>query len=210
MIRNYKVYLISIIIFIFAYSILGFNLDGQGIFIDEVFHHTFGIIWYDSTMKGDLLNPCITGMGDCEMFNTTCKNVHLSIATGGIIKGMFTGIGDEFFSETERTYYSNMEPCRPIHKNIAVAGENIPSSSELGSARFFFPIFGSLAIVVSFLIGRTLFSNSVGIVFASVLLFHSLLMLYSRIIESEIFQIFFMLLSILLILYSVKIKAEHR
>ena len=203
MISNYRVYLISIIIFIFAYSILGFNLDGQGIFIDEVFHHTFGMIWYDSVMKGDLLNPCVTGIGDCDMLNTAC-NVHVSIATGGIIKGIFTGIGDEFLSETERTYYSNLEPCRPIHKNIAVAGENIPSSSELGSARFFFPIFGSLAIVVSFLIGRTLFSNSVGIVFASVLLFHSLSMLYSRIIQSEIFVIFFMLLSILLILYSVK------
>ena len=203
MISNYRVYLISIIIFIFAYSIFGFNLDGQGIFIDEVFHHTFGMIWYDSVMKGDLLNPCVTGIGDCDMLNTAC-NVHVSIATGGIIKGIFTGVGDEFLSETERTYYSNLEPCRPIHKNIAVAGENIPSSSELGSARFFFPIFGSLAIVVSFLIGRTLFSNSVGIVFASVLLFHSLSMLYSRIIQSEIFVIFFMLLSILLILYSVK------
>ena len=203
MIRNYKVYLISIIIFIFAYSIFGFNLDGQGIFIDEVFHHTFGMIWYDSVMKGDLLNPCVTGIGDCDMLNTAC-NVHVSIATGGIIKGIFTGVGDEFLSETERTYYSNLEPCRPIHKNIAVAGENIPSLSELGSARFFFPIFGSLAVVVSFLIGRNLFSNSVGIVFASVLLFHSLSMLYSRIIQSEIFVIFFMLLSILLILYSVK------
>ena len=203
MISNYRVYLISIIIFIFAYSILGFNLDGQGIFIDEVFHHTFGMIWYDSVMKGDLLNPCITGIGDCDMLNTAC-NVHVSIATGGIIKGIFTGVGDEFLSETERTYYSNLEPCRPIHKNIAVAGENIPSLSELGSARFFFPIFGSLAVVVSFLIGRNLFSNSVGIVFASVLLFHSLSMLYSRIIQSEIFVIFFMLLSILLILYSVK------
>ena len=204
MIRNYKVYLISIIIFIFAYSILGFNLGGQGIYIDEVFHHTFGIIWYDSVMKGDLLNPCITGIGECNMFNAKCEGVDLSIATGGIIKGVFTGMGDEFFSETERTYYGNLEPCRPIHKNIAVAGENIPSSYELESARFFFPVFGSLAVVVSFLIGRNLFSNSVGIVFASVLLFHSLLMLYSRIIESEIFLIFFMLLSILLILYSAK------
>ena len=94
MIRNYKVYLISIIIFIFAYSILGFNLGGQGIYIDEVFYHTFGIIWYDSVMKGDLLNPCITGIGECDMFNAACIHVHLSIATGGIIKGMFTGMGD--------------------------------------------------------------------------------------------------------------------
>jgi len=204
MIRNYKVYLISLIIFISAYSILGFNLGEQGIYIDEVFHHTFGLIWYDSVMSSDLLNPCVTGIGDCNMLNVKCEDVYLSIVTGGIIKGMFTGMGDEFFSETERTYYANLEPCRPIHKNIAVAGENIPSSYELESARFFFPVFGSLAVVVSFLIGRNLFSNSVGIVFASILLFHSLLMLYGRIIQSEIFLIFFILLSILLILYSIK------
>ena len=108
------------------------------------------------------------------------------------------------FSETERIYYGNLEPCRPIHNNIAVSGENIPSSNELGAARFFFPIFASLSIVTSFLIGRTLFSNLVGIVFGSVLLFHSLFMLYSRIIESEIFLIFFVSLSILLILKSFK------
>ena len=207
MVRNYKVYLISLIIFISAYSILGFNLDGQGIYIDEVFHHSFGVTWYDSVMQGDLLNPCITGIGDCHAFNTKCATTYpniLSVNTGGVIKGIFTGMGDEFFSETERTYYGSLEPCRPIHNNIAIPGENIPSSHELGAARFFFPIFGSLAVVVSFLIGRNLFSNLVGIVFASVLLFHSLWMLYSRIIESEVFQIFFMLLSILLLLHWVK------
>ena len=207
MIRNYKVYLIALIIFISAYSILGFNLGGQGIYIDEVFRHSSGLTWYDSVMKGDLLNPCITGIGDCHTFNTKCAEMWpniLSLNTGGIIKGMFIGIGDEFFSETERTYYAGLEPCRPIHNNISVPGVNIPSSHELGAARFFSPILGSIAVVVSFLIGRTLFSNLVGIVFASVLLFHSLWMLYSRTIESEIFQMFFMLLSILLILHWVK------
>ena len=207
MIRNYKVYLIALIIFISAYSTLGFNLGGQGIYIDELFRHSSGLTWYDSVMKGDLLNPCITGIGDCHTFNTKCAEMWpniLSLNTGGIIKGMFIGIGDEFFSETERTYYAGLEPCRPIHNNISVPGVNIPSSHELGAARFFSPILGSIAVVVSFLIGRNLFSNSVGIVFASVLLFHSLLMLYSRIIESEIFLIFFILLSILLILYSIK------
>ena len=207
MANNYKVYFISIIIFASAYSTLGFNLGGQGIYIDELFRHSSGLAWYDSVMKGDLLNPCITGIGDCHAFNQECATMYptiLSLNTGGVIKGMFIGLGYEFFSETEPIYYASLEPCRPIHSNTAIPGENIPSSHELESARFFFPIFGSLAVVVSFLIGRILFSNLVGIVFSSVLLFHSLWMLYSRTVESEIFQMFFMLLSILLILYWIK------
>ena len=125
------------------------------------------------------------------MYVMKCGDGYLEISTGGIIKGVFTGLGDEIFSETERIYYGNLEPCRPIHNNIAVSGENIPSSNELGAARFFFPIFASLSIVTSFLIGRTLFSNLVGLVFGSVFLFHILYMIYSRIIESVIFLIFF-------------------
>lgn len=202
--ENYKLFLICTIFFISAFVVLGFNLSEQGIFIDEVFHHTFGLLWYDYVISGDFQNPCITGLGNCEMYVMKCGDGYLEISTGGIIKGIFTGLGDEIFSETERIYYGNLEPCRPIHNNIAVSGENIPSSNELGAARFFFPIFASLSIVTSFLIGRTLFSNLVGIVFGSVLLFHSLFMLYSRIIESEIFLIFFVSLSILLILKSFK------
>ena len=38
------------------------NLDQQGIFIDEVFHHGFSIMYYDSIKNGDILNPCITGI----------------------------------------------------------------------------------------------------------------------------------------------------
>jgi len=198
------VFLICVIFFIFSFFILEFNISEQGIFIDEVFHHTFGLLWYDYVISGDLQNPCITGIGDCEMPVMKCEGVDLRIATGGMVKGIFTGIGDELFSNTEKTYYGNLEPCRPIHNNISVSGENIPSSNELGSARFFFPIFGSLSVVVSFLIGRNIFSNLVGIVFGSALLFHSLFMLYSRIIQSEIFLIFFISLSILLTLLAFK------
>jgi len=202
--ENYNVYLICIVFFVFAFFILEFNISEQGIFIDEVFHHTFGLLWYDYIISGDFQNSCITGIGDCEMNVMKCDGVHLSVATGGMVKGIFTGMGDKIFSNNERIYYGNLEPCRPIHNNVAISGENIPSSDELGSARFFFPIFGSLSIVLSFLIGRNLFSNSVGIVFGSILLFHSLFMLYSRIIQSEIFLIFFILLSVLLILYTFK------
>ena len=202
--ENNRVYLICIIFFISAFLILEFNLSEQGIFIDEVFHHTFGLLWYDYVVANDFQNSCITGLTNCDMPVMKCDGVHLSVATGGLVKGIFTGMGDEFFSDNERIYYGNLEPCRPIHNNISASGENIPSPDELGSARFFFPIFGSLSIVVSFLIGRNLFSNLVGIVFGSVLLFHSLFMLYSRIIQSEIFLIFFILLSVFLILHTFK------
>jgi len=208
--ENNKLYLICIVFFIIAFSVLEFNLSEQGIFIDEVFHHTFGLLWYDYVIDNDLQNPCITGLGNCEMPIMKCSGVDLRVATGGPIKGTFTGIGDAIFSESEKIYYGNLEPCRPIHNNIALPGENIPSPDELGSARFFYPIFGSFSVVVGFLIARTLFSNYVGIVFGSVLLFHSLFMLYSRIIQSEIFLIFFILLSVLLILYAFKNQNKTR
>ena len=61
MIRNYKVYLISIIIFIFAYSILGFNLGGQGIYIDELSKHLkeggfiYGVVHNEKSIMAKVL-----------------------------------------------------------------------------------------------------------------------------------------------------------
>ena len=113
--ENNRVYLICIIFFISAFLILEFNLSEQGIFIDEVFHHTFGLLWYDYVVANDFQNSCITGLTNCDMPVMKCDGVHLSVATGGLVKGIFTGMGDEFFSDNERIYYGNLEPLSLIH-----------------------------------------------------------------------------------------------
>ena len=191
------------LISILSYGILAFNIENQGINIDEVFHHSFGMTYFDLMVEGKILDPCITGIGDCNLIDLTCANVTPDIYSGGVVKGVLLGIGDHFFSENDRMYYATNDApnCRPIHNNVAVSGVNIPTQSELAAARFFSPILGSLTIAISFFIGKLLFSRFVGASFAAVLLFHGLWIHHSRIITSEVYVNFFIILSVFLLLY---------
>ena len=87
--EKFKKYLIPLILFVVSYSIYSVNLDQQGIFIDEVFHHGFSIMYYDSLKNIDVLNPCITGIGECTMIDLDCAGDVQWLASGGIIKGIF-------------------------------------------------------------------------------------------------------------------------
>jgi hypothetical protein len=198
---------IVIILLVGSYLILSFNIQNQGIYIDEVFHHTFGMVYFDSFVKGDLLNPCITGRGECTMLNLECAGEIQWLASGGPVKGFFVGLGDSFFSHEERIYYAGLDLCRPIHKGLGIAGVNIPTQSELAAARFFSPIFGSLTVVITYMTGKFLFSRVLGISAAFMLLFHSLWMLHSRIITSEVYVNFFMMLALCILLYSINSKS---
>ena len=197
-----KKYLVPIILFLVSSTLYSINLDQQGIFIDEVFHHGFSIMYYDSLKNNDILNSCITGIGECTMIDLDCAGDIQWLASGGIIKGIFVGLGDEWFSDAERVYYANHEPCRPIHNDKIVRGENTPTQDELGAGRFFSPIFGAMSIVIVFQIGLLLFNRFVGGIFAITLMSFSLFMLHGRILTTEIFVSFFMLFSILLLLHA--------
>ena len=94
-----KKYLIPIILFLVSSTLYSINLDQQGIFIDEVFHHGFSIMYYDSLKNNDILNSCITGIGECTMIDLDCAGDIQWLASGGIIKGIFVGLGDEWFSD---------------------------------------------------------------------------------------------------------------
>lgn len=200
--KNKQIYLITLLLFSSSYLIFSTNIQNQGIYIDENFHHTFGMTYYDLLQSGDFTGPCMTGLGECPIINYECIGEMQWIGSGGIVKGLLVGLGDDLFSNNERIYYASVEPCRPIHKNLEIPGINIPTQSELTSARLFSPIFASLGVVVSFLIGNFLFNKFVGISFAIMLLFHSLWMLHSRIITSEIYVNFFMILSVFILLYA--------
>ena len=200
--ENLKKFIFPLMLFVISYSLYSYNLDQQGIFIDEVFHHGFGMMYFDSAKNGDLLNPCITGIGECTMVDLECSAEMQWIGSGGIVKGIFVGLGDYWFSDAERVYYADQEPCRPIHKDQITRGVNTPTQSELGAARFFAPIFGAMGVIVAFKIGSLIFNRFVGGIFATTLMFYSLYMLHARIVTSEIFVSFFSLLAILLLLQS--------
>jgi len=85
-----------------------------------------------------------------------------------------------------------------------------PSHEELSSGRFFSAIFGSLTIVVAFFVGKTLFNRTTGLFFSLILLFYSLWLVNSRLIMSEAYLYFFLLLSILYLLKSFKKENNHR
>jgi len=203
--------LILVVIFFSSYLILSFNIEGQGIDIDEMFHHGFAMSYFDLTKEGKVLDPCITIQGECELIDLTCAGQIQAVASGGIVKGILVGLGDYFFSDNERKYYASKEvqqPCRPIHNEVAIPGVNIPTQSELGAARFFSPIFGAMTVVLSFLIGKILFNRFTGITFSIILLFHSLWMYHSRIIISEVYVNFFIISTIFLFLYAFTSKEK--
>jgi hypothetical protein len=206
-----KSILLLIIIFIGSYAILGFNIEGQGIDIDEMFHHGFAMTYFDLTKEGKILDPCITGKGTCELIDLTCAGQVQWVASGGIVKGILIGLGDNFFSDNERIYYASdiaQQPCRPIHNGVEIPGVNIPTQSELGAARFFSPIFGAMTVVLSFLIGTILFNRFTGIIFSIILLFHGLWIHHSRILISEVYVNFFMILTVFLLLYALNSKEK--
>ena len=206
-------FMIFALISIFSYGILAYNIENQGINIDELFHHGFGMAYFDLVKEGNILDPCITGKGNCELIDLTCagqsgddgvEKTMQWVASGGIVKGILLGIGDQFFSDSERVYYAStdMEQCRPIHYNISIPGENTPTNSELAAARFFSPILGALSVGISFAIGKLLFNRFVGISFAAMLLLHGLWIHHSRILTSEVYVNFFIILAVFLLLYS--------
>lgn len=206
-----KSFLILIIIFVGSYTVLGFNIEGQGIDIDEMFHHGFAMSYFDLTKEGKVLDPCITGKGECKLIDLTCAGQVQWVASGGIIKGILIGLGDYFFSDSERIYYASedvQQPCRPIHKGVEIPGVNIPTQSELAAARFFSPIFGAMTIVLAFLIGKILFNRFTGITFSIILLFHGLWIHHSRIIISEVYVNFFMISTVFLLLYALNSKEK--
>ena len=51
---------IPIILFIFSLSILSFNLEGQGIAIDEWFQHSHTMTMYDLLIQGKFSDNCTT------------------------------------------------------------------------------------------------------------------------------------------------------
>ena len=58
---------ISIILFIFSFAILSFNLSEQGPHQDEIdFFYAYSLVYYDLIKKGDFFHPCWNGSGECE------------------------------------------------------------------------------------------------------------------------------------------------
>ena len=200
-------YLIPILLFVSSFVIYSYNLEGQTPHGDEVLYLAWGGVFFDTLKEGDFDNPCLKNLADCELLFTPGGEF------GGGYKLNYTPIRNFLvgFSqylttgENEGEFYvwsCKWFPC--------FDDEHIPSREEFSSGRFFSAIFGSLTIVLAFFVGKTLFNRTTGLFFSLILLFYSLWLVNSRLIMSEVYLYFFILLSILFLLKSFKKENKHR
>jgi len=163
------------ILFIFSLLILSFNLSEQGPHQDEVdFYYSYSIVYFDLIKDVDFFHPCWNGNGDCERLSLdSCDRIEHWITTQGFVKHLLVGTGVLLHGDDNPNSYSPESPlCKP--HNDPISGENIPTKDELSAARFFSPILGSLTVVLSYLIGKFLFSRTTGIIFSVLLVFNGL------------------------------------
>jgi len=200
-------FLIPALLLIGSFSLYSYNLEGQTPHGDEILYLAWGGVFFDTLKEGDFDNPCLKKLVDCELLVTPEGK------WGGGFKVNYTPIRNFFvgFSQYLTTgentgdFYEwscKWQPCWDE--------EHIPSPGELASGRLFSIIFGSLTIVVAFFVGKTLFNRTTGLFFSLILLFYSLWVVNSRLIMSEVYLYFFILLSILLLLKSFKKENKHR
>ena len=206
-----KQVIIPVLLFLISLSFLSFNISGQGPHQDELdFFYAYSVVYFNLIKNGDFFHPCWNGDGECEFLSIVgCNMPDHWVTTHGFVKHVLVGFGIMINGEEEWKSYAPQPPlCKP--HNDPIFGINVPEKSELGAARFFSPILGSLTIVLAFYIGKILFNKITGISFAVLLLFNSLWFAYSRTIMTETYIYFFMMLSFFLLLYSFKQKEKIR
>jgi len=190
--------IICISLFCLFLSITSVNLGYQGPQSDENGYNAVGILFIRLLTQGDILNPCWNGQDVCEYlcYNECWGNANLddywASKAGGSLKELMVGMG-YFLSGEKGDDYRHWS-----------YREFYPSVSELAAGRFFSTILGSLTIVLSFIIGKILFNKFVGITFALSLLINRVWLVHSRATLTEVYSNFFIMLTIFLLIYSMK------
>jgi len=60
-------YLIPILLLVCSFVIYSINLEGQPWYIDEFVYLAWGGVYFDLIKEGDLKNPCLKNVADCEL-----------------------------------------------------------------------------------------------------------------------------------------------
>lgn len=189
-------YLIAIALFFSSFFIYGFNLQGQPWHGDEITYLGWGGNYFNLLGKGDFNNPCLDSLDSCHLL----FHIPAFGLTYSTIRNILIGLPMYLTHQNNGNFYnwSCYWDCYNSH--------NGPTVNEMTAGRLLSPLFGSLAVVLLFFIGKMLFNKTVGTVASIFFLFYDLWLWYSRSIMVEVHYIFFALLSILLLLYSFRIK----
>jgi len=203
---SFRPYLIPILLLIFSFVVYSFNLEGQPTYVDEITYLAWGGVYFDLVKEGDFNNPCLKGFTGCELlFNPNWAGNTINYTP---VRNFLVGFS-QYLTTGENEGYFYEWSCLGSPTNCW-SPEQAPSREDFSSSRFFSAVFGSLTIVIAFSIGKILFNRTTGLFFSLILLFSSLWFVHSRIIMTEVYLYFFILLSILLLLKSFKKESNHR
>ncbi|HJU14290.1 MAG TPA: glycosyltransferase family 39 protein [Candidatus Nitrosotalea sp.] len=187
-------YVIAIALFsgaVFAYS---YNLEGQPWHGDEVTYLGWGANYVHLVAKGDFGNPCLVSLDKCnDLFHIPAFGL-----TYSPIRNLMVGIPMYLAGQDSGNFYnwSCYWDCYKSHEG--------PTIAEMTAGRLLSPILGSLGVVLAFLVGKSLFNRTYGILASVLFLFYDLWVWYSREIMVEIHYVFFALLSVFLLLCSLR------
>jgi hypothetical protein len=196
-------FIIPVLLLIGSFSIYSYNLGDQIPYGDEPLYFSWGAVNFDLIRDGDLNNPCLKNLADCGQ---------LLFYREGLYEVSYTPVRNFLvgFSQYLTTGENEGDFYRWSCVWHACFQGGWPSSEEFASGRLFSAILGSLTIVVAFFIGKTLFNRTTGVFFSLILLFLSLWIVNSRLIMSEVYLYFFILLSTLFLLKSFNKESNYR
>ncbi len=187
-------YVIPLLLFLGSSSIYEYNLAGQPWHGDEITYLGWGGNYFHLIANGDLNDPCLVSLDRCNsLFHIPAFGL-----TYSPLRNILIGFPMYLTNLDSGNFYnwSCYWDCYNHHEG--------PSVAEMNAGRLLSPIFGSLTVVLSFLIGKMLFNRGVGIIVSFFFLFYDLWMWYSRSIMVEVHYVFFVLLSLALLLYALK------
>lgn len=187
-------YVIPLALFLGSFFIYSYNLEGQPWHGDEITYLGWGGNYFDLIKKGNFGNSCLDSLDHCNLL----FHIPAFGLTYSPIRNILIGFPMYLENDEKGDFYnwSCYWDCYDHNKG--------PSIQEMTDGRLFSPVFGALTIMFSFMIGKTLFNRYVGIVASLIFLSYDLWMWYSRTVMVEVHYIFFIMLSLLILLHTFK------
>ena len=188
-------YTIPIVLFVSALLIYSYNLEGQPRHGDEINYLGWAGNYIHLVNEGDYSNPCLTSIDQCNLL----YHIPAHGATYSPLRMILIGFPMNLKNQDTGDFYDwscYWFTCYDFQK--------APTVEQMAAGRLLSPVFGALTIVVSFLVGKTLFNRYVGIIFSLLFLFYNLWIWYSRTIMTEVHYIFFSMLALMFLVYSFK------
>jgi len=192
-INTYSNYIIPIVLFLGSFLLYSYNLEGQPWHGDEVVYLSWAGNYIHLIKEGDFANPCLVSLDNCHLL----YHIPAYGLTYSPLRNLLIGFPMDVRNEDNG--YFDIWACY-----WQCSHTNLPTVQEFTAGRLLSPLFGSLTIAISFLIGKFFFNKYVGVIFSLLFLFYDLWIWYSRTVMTEVHYVFFSMLSLLLLLYAFK------